>query len=234
MQPRQPAALARSAACVTMWTSMSPESRIVRRRRCPGRSAARPAASGGCRRARAGWRSPRGRTPAARRARRRRRPGGRCRRASRPAAAGRPGAAGLAPVSPSERATCTASRSPPDDRAAMRAARRISVSPSGPPVSATTTRSRVSQVPSMSCCCAVALQRLVDLVGGPEQGELAQRGEVADPEVVAQRGVDLLGGVDVAVRHPAPQRLGRHVDELDLVGRADHRVGHASRAAAPR
>ena len=34
-------------------------------------------------------------------------------------------------------------------RAAIRAARRISVSPSGPPVSATTTRSRVSQVSSM-------------------------------------------------------------------------------------
>ena len=40
------------------------------------------------------------------------------------------------------------------------------------------------------------------------------------PEVVAERGVDPFGGVDVAVRHPAPQRLGRHVDQLDLVGAA--------------
>ena len=116
----------------------------------------------------------------------------------------------------------------------MRAARRIRVSPSGPPVSATTTRSRASQVPSMSCCCAVVLQRLVDLVGDPEQGQLAQRGEVADPEVVAQRGVDLLGRVDVAVRHPPPQRLGRHVDQLDLVGGAHDGVGHASPAAGRR
>ena len=57
-------------------------------------------------------------------------------------------------------ATWTASRSPPVDRAAIRAARRISVSPSGPPVSATTTRSRASQVPldvvlrRGSCCSA--------------------------------------------------------------------------------
>ena len=36
-------------------------------------------------------------------------------------------------------------------RAAMRAARLIRVSPSGPPVSATTTRSRASQVALMSC-----------------------------------------------------------------------------------
>ncbi len=30
--------------------------------------------------------------------------------------------------------------------------------------------------------------------------------------------------VDVAVRHPAPQRVGGHVDELDLVGGAHHLV----------
>ena len=47
--------------------------------------------------------------------------------------------------------TWTASRSPPEALAAIRAARLISVSPSGPPVSATTTRSRASQVEVMSC-----------------------------------------------------------------------------------
>ena len=160
------------------------------------------------------------------RARRRRRPGGRCRRGSRPGARCAASAPGLAPVSPSERATWTASRSPPLDRAAIRAARRISVSPSGPPVRATTTRSRASQVPVDVVLLAVLLQRVVDPVGGPEQRQLAQRGEVADPEVVGEGGVDLLGRVDVAVGHPAAQRLGGHVDQLDLVGRADHRVGH--------
>ena len=72
---------------------------------------------------------------------------------------------------------------------------------------------------------AVLLQRLVDAVGDPEQRELAQRAEVAGPEVVAERGVDPLGRVDVAVGHAAPERLRRHVDELDLLGPADDRVG---------
>ena len=72
---------------------------------------------------------------------------------------------------------------------------------------------------------AVLLERLVDPVGHPHQRELAEGAEVPVPEVVGQRGVDLLGRVDVAVGHPAPQRLRGLVDELDLVGRAHHRVG---------
>jgi len=50
----------------------------------------------------------------------------------------------------------------------------------------------------------VAVELVVDLVGQPQQGQLAQRGQVADPEVVAQGGVDLLGLIDVAVGHPPP------------------------------
>ena len=72
----------------------------------------------------------------------------------------------------------------------------------------------------------VPLQALVHLVGQPEQGQLPQRGEVAGAEVVGQRGVDLLGRVDVPVRHPAAQRLRGDVDQLDLVGGADHGVRH--------
>jgi len=71
---------------------------------------------------------------------------------------------------------------------------------------------------------AVTLQRLVDLVRGPQQRQLAQRGEVPDPEVVPQGGVDFLRRVDVAVRHPAAQCLRRHVDQLDLVGSPDHGI----------
>ena len=73
---------------------------------------------------------------------------------------------------------------------------------------------------------AVPVELLVDLVGEPEQRQLAQRGEVADPEVVAERGVDLLRLVDVAVGHPPAQRLRGHVDELDLLGPADDLVRH--------
>ena len=48
-------------------------------------------------------------------------------------------------ASPSPRTTCTTTRSA-EDREAMRLARRTSASDSGPPVTATTTRSRASQV----------------------------------------------------------------------------------------
>ena len=72
---------------------------------------------------------------------------------------------------------------------------------------------------------AVVEQRVVDAVGDPEQRELAQRAEVAGAEVVPERRVDPLGRVDVPVRHPAPDRLGRHVDELDLVGPPHDGVG---------
>ncbi len=55
---------------------------------------------------------------------------------------------------------------------------------------------------------AVALEGLVDAVGEPQQGDLTQGREVADPEVVGQSRVDGVGTVDVAVGHPAAQRLG--------------------------
>ena len=67
---------------------------------------------------------------------------------------------------------------------------------------------------------------LVDTIGEPEERELAERGEVALPEVVPERRVDPLRRVDVAVGHSATQGLGSRVDELDLVGAADPRVGN--------
>ena len=73
---------------------------------------------------------------------------------------------------------------------------------------------------------AVPVQALLDPVGDPEQRQLAQRGEVALPEVVAQRGVDPFGRVDVPVRHPPAQRLRGHVDQFDLFGGPDHLVRH--------
>src|SRR5262245_63763465 len=71
---------------------------------------------------------------------------------------------------------------------------------------------------------AVAIKLLVDLVRQPEERELAQRGEVADSEVVAERRVDLLWAVDVAVDHPPAQRFWRLVDQLHLVRAADDLV----------
>ena len=107
----------------------------------------------------------------------------------------------------------------------MRAARRTSASALGAPVMATTTRSRVSHGLGDAVALAVLLQGVVDPVGDPQQRQLAQRRQVAGAEVVGQGGIDLLGGVDVAVGHPAAQRLGRHVDQLDLIGGPDDLVG---------
>src|SRR5690242_18302843 len=72
---------------------------------------------------------------------------------------------------------------------------------------------------------AVILQAFVDTVGDPEQRQLPEGSEVSLPEVVRQRGVDLLGGVDVAVRHPTAEGLRSHVDELDLVGPPSNVIG---------
>ena len=61
---------------------------------------------------------------------------------------------------------------------------------------------------------------LVDPVGEPGERKLAQRGEVAGPEVVGERRVDPVRGVDVAAREPVPQRKRSKVDQLELVGAA--------------
>ncbi|CAM5241357.1 hypothetical protein SAURM35S_04792 [Streptomyces aurantiogriseus] len=74
-------------------------------------------------------------------------------------------------------------------------------------------------------CAAVLVEVLVDPVRDPQQGQLPQGGEVSGAKVVRQGGVDLVGLVDVAVRHAAAQGLWRHVDQLDLVGAAHHFVG---------
>ena len=124
---------------------------------------------------------------------------------SRPARAAQPSAAGIAPrAARPALVTCTASSSPPPERAAIRAPRRSRVSPSGPPVRATTTRSRASHGAVDAVLGAVGLQRGVHLVGEPEQRELAQRGQVAEPEVVRQGRVD-----PRRPGRPARRRAGR-------------------------
>ena len=72
---------------------------------------------------------------------------------------------------------------------------------------------------------AVLLEALVHPVGEPGEGELAQRREVARPEVVGERGIDPLGRVDVASREPVAQRDRGQVDELELVCPAHDLVG---------
>ena len=64
-------------------------------------------------------------------------------------------------------------------------------------------------------------EALVDPIGEPGERELAQRGQVAGPEVVGERGVDPLGRVDVAACEPVAERDRGEIDELQLV-RATH------------
>ena len=72
---------------------------------------------------------------------------------------------------------------------------------------------------------SIRVERLLDAVGHPEERELSEGPEVPDAEVVAERRVDPLGRIDVAVGHPPPERLGAHVDELDLIGPPNDLVG---------
>ena len=73
---------------------------------------------------------------------------------------------------------------------------------------------------------AVLLDVGVDRLRRAAQRELAQREQVAPLEEVLGRALRLLGQVDLALREPLQQLLGRDVDELDLVGALEHGVGH--------
>ena len=66
----------------------------------------------------------------------------------------------------------------------------------------------------------------VDALRGAAQRELAQRGEVAGGEVVGERAAGGLADVDLAVLQALDQVVGGDVDDLDVVGAVDDRVGH--------
>ena len=87
-------------------------------------------------------------------------------------------------------------------------------------------RSWVSHTDVLALIAQILEELLLGLVGKEPERQLAQSGEVVGPEVVGQCLVDLLGRIDVAVDHPPPELLGRGVDQLDLVGLAEHPVGH--------
>ena len=80
---------------------------------------------------------------------------------------------------------------------------------------------RSSRVPTTSRDQPLGL----DLLGDLAQRDLAQRREVLDAEEAVERRLDALGLVDLAGPQAVEQRLGGEVDEHDLVGAAEHRVG---------
>ena len=74
-------------------------------------------------------------------------------------------------------------------------------------------------------------EALVHPVGQPQQGKFAQRREVAQPEVVREGRVDLVGRVDLAVAQALAEQLGGDVHEVDLIRSADNVVRHRLRLA---
>jgi hypothetical protein len=72
----------------------------------------------------------------------------------------------------------------------------------------------------------VVLKLVIDMLGGEAQRHLAQRGEVAHAEEVLRGQVGALGRVDLAFGQPFAQLVGRQVDQFDLIGHVEQRVGH--------
>ena len=68
-------------------------------------------------------------------------------------------------------------------------------------------RSRASHGGVDALLDPVGLQRDIHLVGEPQQGELAQCGEVAEAKVVAECGVDARGRIDESLRESIAQGL---------------------------
>jgi hypothetical protein len=73
---------------------------------------------------------------------------------------------------------------------------------------------------------AVGAHLGVDALRRGAQGELAQRDQVALAEEAVERALRLLGDVDLALLEAEQEVFGREIDELDLVGALEHRVGH--------
>ena len=69
--------------------------------------------------------------------------------------------------------------------------------------------------------------------GHPPEGKLAQRRQVSRLERPVQRAPGPLGRVDVAAGHPVPQRLRRHVHQLDLIRGGNDRIRHRFPGGTP-
>ncbi len=104
---------------------------------------------------------------------------------------------------------------PPQERLAFRAARERHDDPlAGLPLAVDAVLSEV------------ALQRLIYFIGQPEERELPECREVAEPEVVRAGRIDPLRRVDVSAGEPVAQRLRVEVDDLDPIGAAEDLIGH--------
>ena len=69
-------------------------------------------------------------------------------------------------------------------------------------------------------------QSAVHALGRAPQRQFAQGRQVAAREEAFERPAGLLGQIDLAVGEALDQVVRRDVDDLDVVGRIEHRVGH--------
>ncbi len=72
----------------------------------------------------------------------------------------------------------------------------------------------------------IAAHLLIDALRRASQRQLAQGGEIARLEIMADGALGLLRQVDLAFLEALDQILGREVDDLDVVGAVEDAVGH--------
>ena len=72
---------------------------------------------------------------------------------------------------------------------------------------------------------AIRLNVFLDPIGRAAQRELAQRHQVALAEKVSRGALDLFGKIDLAGLEPRQQLVGRDIDQNDIVGFVEERIG---------
>src|SRR3984893_16204875 len=72
---------------------------------------------------------------------------------------------------------------------------------------------------------AIGLNVIFDTIGGAAKRKLAQRHEVALAEEISRSAFDLLGHVDLARLEACQQLVGRNVDQDNIVGLVEKRIG---------
>ena len=111
-------------------------------------------------------------------------------------------------------------------RSAMRRAARMSRSAGR--VGTDAHRETLARGPGVADALAphVAAHLRIDPMGRLPQCQFAQGDEVALTKESLERAARLVGEVHPALPQPLQQHVGRHVDQLDLVGPLEHGVGH--------
>ena len=90
----------------------------------------------------------------------------------------------------------------------------------------TSTRSPAAQGPRIACVCIWVRSCSSTRLSRSPKGELPQRGEIAGREIVLESALGGLGDVNLSFFQPLNEIVRRDVDNLDVVGAIDDRVGN--------